>query len=93
MEDIKLKPIYKQTLNSVNFQELTLNGVLNISGFDEGLITLDTEAGRIFIEGEDLKIESLEKDGGNIFIKGDIKGIFRESNAKIKRGFFSKIFG
>ena len=93
MEETKLRPIYKQNLNVVNFKELTLNGVLNICGFDEGLITLDTESGRLFIEGENLKIESLEKEGGGILVTGEVKGVFREEQGKIKKGIFSRLFG
>ena len=93
MEDFKQISVLKQSLSMVNFKELRLNGVLDIIGFDEGLITLDSDFGRIYVEGIDMKIESLEKDGGNIFITGEIKGIFKEGEVKGKKGFFSKFFG
>jgi sporulation protein YabP len=93
MEENKLRPIYKQILNVVNFKELTLNGVLNICGFEDGLIALDTESGRLFIEGENLKIESLEKEGGSVLVTGEVRGIFREEQGKLKKGIFSRLFG
>ena len=59
-------------LNVKERNSLTLNGVSNIIGFDEGYVTLATTDGKIIIEGEGLKIESLSKQGGEINISGKI---------------------
>lgn len=88
MDDNK---VVKQTLLLNNREELRLDGVLNVEGFDEGYVSLSTVGGRVVIEGESLKIEELTKDNGSILIKGKIDGVLY-SDEKMRQGFFSKIF-
>ena len=72
--------------------KLILNGVSNIASFDESYVALDTNEGKICIEGSGLKIESLARDGGEIEISGRINGVFYTQNKKVK-GPISKLFG
>ena len=72
--------------------KLTLNGVSNIASFDESYVVLDTNEGKICIEGSGLKIESLSREGGEIEISGRINGVFYTQNKKVK-GSISKLFG
>ena len=74
------------TLNVKERNIITLNGVTNVRGFDEGYVTLETSEGRICIEGEGLKIESLSRDGGEIQITGRIDGAFYTKDKKVKNG-------
>ncbi len=67
----------KHTLLTVkNRTVLTINGVLNVISFDEDYLTLETNEGRIGVEGQGLKIESLTRDNGEIEIAGIIRGVF-----------------
>ena len=70
---------------------LTLDGVLNVIGFDSGSVTLETNLGELYVEGEELKIESLLKDGGEIVIRGKISGFFY-SEKKESKGLFRGLF-
>ena len=79
-------------LNVKERNNLTLNGVCNVIGFDEEYVTLATSDGRIIIEGEGLKIESLSKQGGEINISGKISGVFYSEKRTLKSPF-SKLFG
>lgn len=81
----------KQTLTVNNREELRLDGVINVEGFDEGYVSLSTTAGRAVVEGTNLKIESLTKEDGTILISGKIDGVMY-SDEKIRSGFFSKFF-
>lgn len=65
---------------------LSCNGVINILGFDPSYISVETDGGRIVIEGENLKIESLEKDSGRMYIVGKITGVYY-SEEKAKKAF------
>lgn len=65
---------------------ITLNGVTNVSSFDEDYVTLDINGGRVYIEGQGLKIESLTQNGGEISICGKIDGVFYEKEKKAKMG-------
>ena len=72
-------------------QSVTLDGVKNVEGFDEGYVSLATNSGKVIIEGKGLKIESLTRDDGVIFISGRINGVYY-SEEKPERGFFSNLF-
>ena len=71
---------------------LTLNGVSNIASFDESYVVLETNEGKICIEGGGLKIESLAREGGELEISGRINGVFYTQN-KNGKGPFNKLFG
>lgn len=71
---------------------LTMSGVEDIRGFDEGFVSLDTSSGRVSVEGENLRIESLTRDNGSICIRGNVTGVFCASVNKVKKGFFKRIF-
>ena len=79
------------TLTVKNRERLTVDGVDNVEGFDEGCVTLSTALGRVIIEGEGLKIESLTKEKGEILITGRISGVFY-TEEKQTRGVFSRLF-
>lgn len=72
-------------------KSVSMNGVNNVLGFDDGYVTLDTGLGRVSIEGKDLKIESLTKENGEIFISGVIGGVYfsepKDSGTIFKRMF------
>ena len=82
----------KHTLTLSEMKELRTNGVKNVVGFDEGSVLLETDLGRLTVEGSDLKIESLSKENGEIVIVGNVSGIFY-SGDKSNKGFFGKLFG
>ena len=79
-------------LNVKDKREITLNGVINVEGFDESYVTLRTEEGKFIIEGSGLKIESLSKEDGVIVISGSFSGAFYSENKATKK-LFSRLFG
>ena len=72
--------------------KINLNGIMNVMSFDESYVTLETNEGRICIEGEGLKIESLSQNGGEIQITGRVNGVFY-SKEKRGKGAFYRLFG
>lgn len=87
------KEVMKHTILTVKERGvITLNGVTNVASFDENYVTLDTNEGRISVEGQGLKIESLSKDGGIIEIIGRIDGVFYAKEKK-SASRLSKLFG
>lgn len=72
-------------------KSVTLDGVKNVLGFDEGYVSLSTNLGKVVIEGKELKIESLTRDGGVIFVSGRIDGVYY-SEEKATRGVFANLF-
>ena len=78
-------------LNVKSRNNLSLDGVCNIIGFDENYVTLATAEGKIVIEGENLKIESLTRDAGEVCISGKILSVTYNDKLSIKSPF-SKFF-
>ena len=81
----------RSTLILEDRSSLTLKGALNILGFEEDIIILDTELGRLNIEGQELKIESLNKENKTVLIRGRISGLFYSEQKGAKggiKGFF-----
>ena len=81
----------KNLLTVKDRKSVSMNGVHNVVGFDTGYVCLDTELGRVNIEGADLKIESLTKENGEIYITGNIKGVYF-CEPREEGGFFKRIF-
>lgn len=79
------------TLIIENRSKLTLDGVKHIIGFDEDYVSLDTDLGRVVVEGVGMKIESLTKDDSTIHITGEISGVFY-TETKAKNGVLRRIF-
>ena len=80
----------KYSVTITDRKSLTMGGVNDIRGFDEEGIVLETELGRVHVEGSDLKIESLSREGGNILIKGEIEALYFTNTEPKKRGLFGK---
>lgn len=70
---------------------IIINGVTNVAGFDQGMVTLDISDATISVEGEQMKIESLSRDGGVIEIVGKIDGVFYSKQKPIGR--WKRLFG
>ena len=88
MSEIKAS---EQMLKICDWKKLELNGVDNILEFDDSVLSLETNRGRIYVEGEGLKIEALS-ESGEILINGTIYGIYVSADKATKKGFFGKIF-
>ena len=73
-----------------NREELDIDGVINISGFDEDYLVLNSKLGKITVEGVGLVVEDLNHDSGKIKVRGIINAvIFSADGKKNKRGVFS----
>ena len=81
------------TVKIVIGKSFSMSGVNDIRGFDEGIVVLDTQSGRVNIEGKDLKIESLSKEDGKILVSGNVQGVYLYTQENKKRGFFARLFG
>ena len=73
----------KSTVTIRDRKVLTMGGVKDIRGFDEEGIALETELGRVHVEGKELKIE-------NILIRGEIEAVFFTDSSEKKKGLFSR---
>ena len=67
-----------------------MGGVLDIRGFDEEGVVLETGEGRVHVEGNDLRIESLSREDGGVVIRGEIDGVYFTGVPERRRGIFGK---
>ena len=87
MEELRMPD---QSVKIFNMKELTMDRVNNVAGCDEESVLLDTDRGRMTVEGDGLKIERLTGSGGEVVIQGSISGIYFTPQEKKRRGLFSK---
>ena len=73
-----MDPISKndQRLTIIDKKSLSLNGVISVLGFDECFVSLETNLGKIVVEGANMRIESLSKESSEIYVVGDIYGVY-----------------
>ena len=70
--------VKKHTVNLYERKRAELDGINSILGFDEHYLSLDTEFGKLIIEGEGLKVENLLYDSGKISLSGEICALYYE---------------
>ncbi len=66
-------------------EKLEMNGVLDVTSFDEEHALIKTENGMLAVDGEGLHVTSLDLGHGNISFEGKINGLFF-SDAQKSRG-------
>ena len=74
-----------------NRKEVTVSGVESIIGFDEEYVAIETELGRLIIEGKNMKIESLIKEEGRVSVLGLITSFYYSENKK-RSSLWSRLF-
>lgn len=80
-----------QVLTVTNRTNLCMNGILRVLGFDDDYVLLESEEGRITVEGSGLVIESLTKETGEIEICGKIFSVAFSDNKRERRSFFGLV--
>ena len=78
--------IKKQILTVKGREELIMDGVDNVIGFDETGVSLLPTLGKVVVEGHDLKIESLTKSDHTVVIVGVFSGVYFVADKGRKKG-------
>ena len=77
-----------QVLTVTNRSSLRMNAISRVLGFDDDYVLLESEEGRLTVEGSGLMIESLTKESGEIEICGKIFSVAYSDNKRERRGLF-----
>ena len=72
---------------------LNLNGIKEVIGFDEQIVTVVTQFGQLVIEGEALHIDKLNLESGDLVVTGDICSLTYEKEQKVQKSFLHRLFG
>ena len=71
---------------------LSVNGVTEVSGFDETLITLKTTDGELSVEGEQLHVTLLSLEEGRVDVQGRINALIYSDGQSGRRHPFWRFF-
>ena len=72
-----------------NRSEVSISGVKAILELNDEFTSLDTEQGRLIIEGSEIKLQSFQKEERTVYISGNIESIYYQKT-KISSSLFSK---
>jgi len=76
-----------------NREKMKVTGVLDVSGFDNSYVDVETELGRLIIHGEEMKIGKLNLDTHDLVVTGYIYSIEYDDKSKGKgKGLFASMF-
>jgi len=80
------------SLSMENREKLSLDGVEDVSGFDENLIVLTCVQGELTIRGEQLHIERIDLDAGQLEVRGHIQEL-SYGEPERSGSLWAKLFG
>ena len=71
-------------------RDLTVTGVSEVVSFDDRLVVLLSELGKLMIHGQELRLKQLE--GGQVRVEGSISALVYEESG-VARNFWGWLFG
>ena len=92
MTEQGLRETSAHCLSIENRRKMSLNGVTDVSGFNENTILLETAMGRLAIQGEQLHIGRIDLDLGLLELEGMISEL-SYSDISPATSFWQRLFG
>ena len=89
-EEMLQVPALPHGLRLEGREKLSITGVQDVSGFDEGTVLLETGLGELCIRGEGLHIERIDLNTGALELHGRIRELSYEEPAR--GGLLSRLF-
>ena len=84
MAEERLTLPHKLVLNERT--QLTMTGVHEVLNCDENAVVVQTDLGRLLIQGQDLKLKTLSPEGGQVRIEGNITAMQYEQSRDSRGG-------
>jgi sporulation protein YabP len=81
----------KQNLTLESRKHLSIDGVKDIKSFDDLLVCLETNMGKMNVEGKQLKISKYLCNTGEMTIDGIIDAVIYFEDSQEKKSFFSRL--
>lgn len=88
LENSQAKP---HSLTLDNRKVLSLNGVLDVQGFDEETVNIVTTLGVLIVKGSSLHISKLSLETSEVIIDGEISSMHYLAGSE-KKSFMARIF-
>ena len=89
-EELIKTPARLHALHLEGRERLSVAGVEDVSGFDEGTVLLQTSLGELCIRGEGLRIERIDLETGALELRGTIRELCYDEQAR--GGLLARIF-
>lgn len=70
---------------------LTLTGVTEVVSFDDTMVTLQTQMGRMQVHGENLQVKNLSLEGGQMALEGTISALIYQQQPQ--SGWLHRLLG
>lgn len=91
-EEQRAAPARFHSLSLQGRERLSVSGVQEVEGFDEGCILLTTSLGALRIGGEELHIEKIDTDSGVLELRGHISELSYDEPSP-SGSFWTRLFG
>lgn len=91
-EEKQSAPARWHSLSLEGREKLSITGVDDVSGFDEGLVVLRTGQGELSIRGSELHVERIDLDSGMLELHGHVSELSYDEPAE-GRSLWSRLFG
>lgn len=89
-EELMKTPPTPHGLRLEGRERLSVTGVLDVSGFDENTVLLETGMGELCIRGEELHIERIDLDAGALELRGTVAELHYDE--PVRGGLLSRLF-
>ena len=76
-----------------NREKLYLTGVEDVESFDEENMVIDTNMGRVLLQGSGMHIQKYNVDSGELVIEGEIDELVYDDAQGGKKGLLGRLFG
>lgn len=91
-EEMQRLPQREHSLTVSGRERMSLSGVEDVSGFDEGVVVLTTSLGELTVRGQGLHIEKIDLDAGQLELRGKIQELSYDEPTQ-GGSLFSRLFG
>ena len=83
----------KHTITLLGRSVLEISGAREVESFDEQEVVLETDCGRLTVEGEGLHVGVLDIAKGAVSVTGKVNTLYYSDAAPAKRGLRQRFFG
>ena len=91
-DEVKNMPALAHRLSLEGRGVLNIDGVEDVSGFDESLVVLRTSQGELSIRGQQLHIERIDLEAGVLQLKGHVQELSYDEPSEAN-GLWHRLFG
>lgn len=90
--DEKKSAAMSHSLSLIGRSKLSIDGVVDVSGFDENTVLLNTSQGLLTVRGEGLHVDRIDLELGQLEVQGQVSQLSYDELAP-NHSIWSRLFG